>query len=74
MLTRQQEQAFTNSPFTRPQDRTLSPESMASYMRATKTFFSVLECEELIASNPVEKVKLARTPRKAMPVLSEQEL
>ena len=39
-----------------------------------KTFFSFLECEELMANNPVKKVNLPKTPKKNMPVSNERDI
>jgi site-specific recombinase XerD len=74
IIALQRKRAFSNHRLTKPQNRTLSPESVASYARAIKTFFSFLEREELINNNPVRKVKLPKTPKKNMPVFSEKEL
>ena len=74
IIALQQRQAFANHRLTRPQNRLLSAESVASYTRAIKTFFSFLEHEELIASNPMKKVKLPKTPKKVMPVFNEGDL
>jgi len=74
ILALQTKKAFSNHRFTRPQDKLLSPETVASYTRAIKSFFSFLEREEFIASNPMAKVKLPKTPKKNMPTFSEKEL
>ena len=74
IIALQQRQAFANHRFTKPQNRPLSPESIASYTRAIKTFFSFLEREELIANNPVKRVKLPKTPKKNMPVFNERDI
>jgi site-specific recombinase XerD len=74
IIALQQRQAFTNHRFTKPQNRPLSPESVASYTRAIKTFFSFLEREELLTNNPMRRVKLPKTPKKNMPVFNEKDL
>ncbi len=74
ILALQVKKAFSNHRFTKPQDRTLSPDTVASYARAIKSFFAFLLREELIGSNPMAKVKLPKTPKKNMPTFSEQEL
>jgi len=71
IIALQQRQAFANHRFTKPQNRPLSSESVTSYTRAIKTFFSFLEREELIANNPMKKVKLPKALKKSMPVFSE---
>jgi len=74
ILVLQSKRAFSNHRFTRPQDRPLSPDAVASYIRAIKSFFSFLEREEFIPSNPVRKVRLPKTPKKNMPTFTEREL
>jgi len=74
ILVLQTKKAFSNHRFTRPQDKLLSPETIASYTRAIKSFFSFLEREEFIPTNPVARVKIPKTPSKNMPTFSEKEL
>ncbi|MCX6000700.1 MAG: phage integrase N-terminal SAM-like domain-containing protein, partial [Chloroflexi bacterium] len=74
IIALQQRKAFARHPFTRVQERGLSPESIASYVRAIKSFFSFLEREGLMAENPVRKVKIPKTPRKVMPTFSEADI
>jgi len=74
ILALQSKKTFSNHRFTRRQDKPLSPETIASYTRAVKTFFSFLEREEFIPTNPVVRVKLPKTPKKNMPTFSEKEL
>jgi site-specific recombinase XerD len=74
IIALQQRKAFSGHRFTRTQERGLSPESIASYVRAIKAFFSFLEREELMAENPIKKVKTPKTPKKIMPTFSEQDI
>jgi len=74
ILALQTKKAFSQHRFTRPQEKSLSPDSVASYTRAIKSFFSFLEREELIPVNPMVKVKVPKTPRRNMPTFSEGEL
>ena len=74
IIALQEKRAFSRHRFTKPQDRPLSPESIASYTRAIKSFFSFLEREGFVSANPVKKVKVPKTPRKVMPTFSEAEL
>ncbi len=74
ILALQAKKAFSQHRFTRPQEKPLSPDSVASYTRAIKSFFSFLEREELIPVNPMVKVKVPKTPRRNMPTFSEGEL
>jgi len=52
----------------------LSPETTAGYVRAIRNFFSFLKREELIASNPMEKVKVPKAPTKTVPTFSQREV
>lgn len=70
----QEKKAFSGHRLTRTQDRQLSPDTIASYTRAIKTFFSFLEREEMVPGNPMKKVKLPRTPHRVMPAFTEMEL
>jgi len=74
IIALQQRKAFSGHRFTRTQERGLSPDSIASYVRAIKSFFSFLEREGLMAENPIKKVKTPKTPRKVMPTFSEQDI
>ncbi len=74
IIALQQRRAFSNHPYTKTQDRGLSPETVRAYTRAIKSFFSFLEREELIPHNPMSKVRLPNTPKKVMPTFSEHDL
>ncbi len=74
ILALQTKKTFSKHRFTPPQEKPVSPDTVASYTRAIKSFFSFLEREELIPSNPVAKVKVPKTPRRNMPTFSEEDL
>ena len=74
IIALQQKKAFSSHRFTKPQERGLSPEAIASYIRAIKSFFSFLEREELTPENSMKKVRALKTPKKVMPTFSEQEI
>jgi len=74
ILALQTKKTFSEHRFTPPQEKPVSPDTVASYTRAIKSFFSFLEREELIPSNPVAKVKVPKTPKRNMPTFSEEDL
>jgi len=74
ILSLQQKTKYSNHRFTPAQDKRLSPDSIASYVRSIKSFFSLLAREEIIPSNPMEKVKLPKTPKRVMQTYTEKEL
>lgn len=65
---------FSNHPYNKPRLAKLSPYSVDAYCRGIKAFFSFLEREEFIPSNPVKKVKLPRLPEMVVPTFSEKEI
>ncbi len=69
-----EKRSFSTHRLTPTQDRTLSTETVANYVRGVKTFYSALEREEFIDHNPVKKVKIPKTPRKTMPAFKEEEV
>jgi integrase/recombinase XerD len=65
---------FSNHPFNKPQKAKLSPQSVQTYCRGIKTFFSYLYHEEFIEQNPMEKVKIPKAPKKVIPTFSEKDI
>jgi integrase/recombinase XerD len=65
---------YRKHPYIRPQPQKLTPDTIQTYTRGVRTFFSALHREGLIDANPMEKVKLPRIPRKVVPTFSEKEL
>lgn len=69
IIALQQKQIFNNH-----QQKTLSPQSVKSYIRGIKAFFGYLEHEEFIHNNPMKKVRLPKAPQTVMPVFRERDL
>ncbi len=65
---------FSNHPFNKPQQAKLSAQSIRTYCGGIKTFFSYLYRDELIESNPMEKVKMPKARKKVVPTFSEKEV
>jgi len=65
---------FSNHIYNKPQQAKLSPQSVDTYCRAIKAFFSFLCREGFIQANPMEKVKLPRSPELVIPTFSEKEV
>jgi integrase/recombinase XerD len=61
-------------PYTKPQEQALSPHSINSYLRAMRAAWNRWVAEGLVESSPFTKVKIPRTPKKAMRTFSEGEL
>ena len=74
IIAYQQSPKFLKHPFMKPQPEKLSPQSIQTYARAIRSFFSFLYREELIGYNPMEKVKMPKVPKKVVPTLSEKEV
>ena len=52
----------------------LSPQSIETYARAVRAFFGYLYREEMIARNPMQKVKMPKVPKVAVPTFSQKEI
>jgi integrase/recombinase XerD len=63
---------FYHHPFNKPRQAKLSTQSINTYCRAIRAFFGYLYREDLIESNPMEKVKMPKVPRKVVPTFSEE--
>lgn len=65
--------AFRNHPFTPRQGKGLTGHTISVYLRAIRAFWSWLESEELIDTNPFDKVVIPKPPEKVvMPFSGEQ--
>ena len=73
ILALQKREAYAQHPYTRPQKRALSPETIATYVRSIKNFFAFLAREKIIPTNPIATVRVPRTPERVMPILTEAE-
>ena len=74
ILYLQQKRCFSNHCLNHPQDRGLSGHTINCYLRSLRIFFSWLICEEIIETNPFERVKIPRPPRKVIPTFSDTQI
>jgi integrase/recombinase XerD len=74
IIALQDKQRFSNHPYNKPQKEKLSPQSVDTYCRGVKAFFSFLSREGFIQTNPMEKVKLPKLPELVIPTLTEKEV
>jgi len=65
---------YSNHPCNRPRDEKISESTINTYARAIRAFFGHLEREELIESNPMQKVKMPKVPSKVVPTFSEKDI
>jgi site-specific recombinase XerD len=70
----QDKQRFANHPYNKPQKEKLSPQSVDTYCRGIKAFFSFLSREGFMEINPMEKVKLPKLPELVIPTLTQKEV
>ncbi|MFC1956777.1 tyrosine-type recombinase/integrase [Chloroflexota bacterium] len=74
VLYLQQVKKFAHHPFTKPQDKGLSGQSVNCYLRAIRAFWSWLVNEELVSSNPFSRIKIPKPPKKVIPTFSEPQI
>lgn len=74
ILSLRERRAWADHPFTRPQDRGLTIDTIHTYLRSIRIFFSWLVSEEIIAENPFHRVKLPRLPYKIIPAFTDTQL
>lgn len=65
---------FAKHPFTRPQGGRLSGHTINGYMRALRAFWSWLEAEGFIESNPFRDIKIPKAPKRVIPTFSSEQL
>ena len=65
---------FANHPYNKPQKAKLSSQSIETYCRAIKAFFSFLKREDFIDNNAMAKVKMPKVPEVVIPTFSEKEV
>ncbi|MBN2568386.1 MAG: tyrosine-type recombinase/integrase [Deltaproteobacteria bacterium] len=70
----QSQQRWQDHPLIRQDHGSLSPHSIACYIRSIRSFWSWLKREDFIPENPFEKVKPPKTPRKIVPTFSIDQL
>ncbi|MGB2855309.1 MAG: tyrosine-type recombinase/integrase [Dehalococcoidia bacterium] len=74
ILYLQQKRCFSGHRFTKTQDRGLSGHTINGYLRALRSFWSWLASEEIVATNPLLKMKIPKAPRKVIPTFSDLQL
>jgi site-specific recombinase XerD len=74
VITLQDKTKYSHHPFNKPQRVKLSPQSIQTYCRGIKTFFSFLHREGFLDSNPMEKVRMPKAPEIVVATLSDKEI
>jgi site-specific recombinase XerD len=74
ILHLQQVNAYTHHPFTRPQDRGLSGHTINCYLRAIRAFWTWLASEEIITTNPFDRIKIPKPPKKVILPFTEDQI
>ena len=74
IIALQQTWKYRRHPYTKPQPEKLSAQSIQTYARGIRAFFGFLHREDMLESNPLEKVKMPRVPQKVVPTFSERDL
>jgi site-specific recombinase XerD len=64
---------WNNHPWNRPEGK-LSPQTVETYARGVKAFFSYLKKEGFLTGNPLEKAKIPKVPKPVIQILSEGEI
>jgi site-specific recombinase XerD len=70
----QNTKAFMEHPFTGPQEKGLTGHTINCYLRAIRAFWSWLVAEEFIESNPFDKIKVPKPPKKVITPFSEEQI
>ena len=66
--------AFSDHPFTEPQGKGLTGHTVNCYLRAIRAFWSWLVAEDIIESNPFDRVKVPKPPKKVIRAFSESQI
>ena len=74
ILHLQQVKAFEHHRFAKPQEKGLSGHAINCYLRAVRAFWSWLVREEIIISNPFDKVRIPKPPKRVIIPFSEEQL
>jgi integrase/recombinase XerD len=74
ILHLQQVNAYTHHPFTGPQDKGLSGHAINCYLRAVRAFWSWLASEEIITTNPFDRIKIPKPPKKVILPFTEDQI
>lgn len=70
----QERTKWSQHPTIKPKESTLSPHSIASYVRSIRAFWSWLKREDFIDENPMERVKPPKAPRKIVATLTREQI
>lgn len=70
----QDTRAFMEHPYTGPQTRGLTGHTINCYLRALRAFWSWLVSEELIESNPFDKITIPKAPKKIITPFTEDQV
>ncbi len=65
---------WATHPFTPPQQATVSPTTLNTYLRGVRNFFNFLAREGFNQNNPVAGMKLPKAPDLVVPTLSEKQM
>lgn len=65
---------FADHPFTKPQESRLSGHTINTYMRSIRAFWSWLEAEGMINTNPFNTLRIPRAPKKIIPTFSDEQV
>jgi site-specific recombinase XerD len=74
ILYLQNKKRFSGHPFARKQQNGLSGYTINSYLRSVRAFWSWLLYEEIISTNPFDRIKIPKPPRKVIPAFSEAQI
>jgi integrase/recombinase XerD len=70
----QQAKAFRKHPFTRQQPKGLTGHTINCYLRAIRAFWSWLISEDVIDTNPFDRLKVPKPPKKVILPFSESQM
>ena len=70
----QNTRAFMEHPFTGPQKKGLTGHTINCYLRAIRAFWSWLEAEEFIETNPFDRIMVPKPPKKVIMPFSEDQI
>jgi site-specific recombinase XerD len=74
IIALQQSRRLRNHPYAKPQPQNLSPETVQTYARGVKACFGQLHRDGLIDTNPMQKIKMPKVPRKIVPTFSDKDI
>jgi len=74
IIALQEKPKFANHPYNKPQKAKVSAQSIETYCRGIRAFFSFLKREGFVENNVMEKVKMPKVPEMVIPTLSEKEV